>query len=75
MGARIDHADEEIKGAVRVAHNEEQGGFLIAQGIQLQLVISCNFPQLRTIKGGQPCAAAHKDRLRGFAWYDLSRTF
>ena len=67
MGARVRHGYKEVKAIIRVAHNEEQGGFLIAQGIQLQLVISCNFPQLRNIKGGQSCAAAHKDRLRSFA--------
>ena len=41
----VDHADEEIEGAVRVAHDEEQGGLAVPQGVQLQLVISGDLPQ------------------------------
>lgn len=39
------HADEEIEGAVRVAHDEEQGGLPVPQGVQLQLVIPGDLPQ------------------------------
>ena len=35
----VDHADEEVKGGIRVRHNEEQRCFLIAQRIQLQLIV------------------------------------
>ena len=36
---RVDHADEEIKGGIRVRHDEEQRRFLIAQRVQLQLIV------------------------------------
>ena len=36
---RIDHADEEIKGGIRVRHDEEQRRFLIAQRVQLQFIV------------------------------------
>ena len=36
---RVDHADEEIKGGIRVRHNEEQRRFLIAQRVQLQFIV------------------------------------
>ena len=35
----VDHRNQEIKGAVRIRHDEEQSCFLIAQRIQLQLII------------------------------------
>ena len=38
---------------------------------QLQLVIGRDLPQLRNVKGGQPCAAAHKDRFSCFARTEL----
>ena len=35
----VNHADEEVEGAVRIAHDEEQRRFLIAQRVQLQLIV------------------------------------
>ena len=35
----VDHADEEVEGGIRVRHDEEQRGFLIAQRVQLQLIV------------------------------------
>ena len=35
----VDHADEKIEGAIRIRHDEEQSRFLIAQRVQLQLII------------------------------------
>ncbi len=35
----VDHADEEVEGAVRIAHDEEQRRFLIAQRVQFQLIV------------------------------------
>ena len=59
----VDHADEEIEGAVRVAHDEEQGGLAIPQGVQLQLIVPGDLPQLGDVEGGQPCAAGDEDGL------------
>ena len=35
----VDHADEEVEGGIRVRHDEEQCRFLIAQRVQLQLIV------------------------------------
>ena len=35
----VDHANEEVKSAVRVRHDEKQNRFLVAQCVQLQFVI------------------------------------
>ena len=59
----VDHADEEIEGAVRVAHDEEQGGLAVPQGVQLQLVIPGDLPQFGDVKGSQPSAAGDEDAL------------
>ena len=43
----VAHGDQEVKAIVRVAHNEEQSGFPISQGVQLQLVVGSDLPQFR----------------------------
>lgn len=49
---RIDHADEEIKGGIRVRHDEEQRRFLIAQRVQLQLIVHGEVTQFLDVEGG-----------------------
>ena len=48
----VDHADEEVEGAVRVRHDEEQRRFLIAQRVQLQLIVHSEVTQLLDVEGG-----------------------
>ena len=48
----VDHADEEVEGAVRIRHDEEQRRFLIAQCVQLQFIIHGKVPQLLDVEGG-----------------------
>ena len=48
----VDHADEEVEGAVRIAHDEEQCRFLIAQRVQLQLIVHSEVTQLLDVEGG-----------------------
>ena len=71
----VDHADEEIEGAVRVAHDEKQGGLAVAQGVQLQLIVPGDLPQLGDVEGGQPRAAGDEDGFCRLACCCLSRTF
>ena len=61
MGARVAHRDQEVKGIVRIAHNEEQGGFPVSQGVQLQLIIGCDLPQLGNIEHGKARTAGNQD--------------
>ena len=42
---RIYHADKEVKGAVCIAHNQEQCGFSVAQSVQFQLIVGGDLPQ------------------------------
>ena len=42
----IAHGNEKVKGIIRVGHDDEQGGFPVAQRVQLQLVIGRQFSQL-----------------------------
>ena len=71
----VAHGDQEVKAIVRIAHNQEQCGSPVAQGVQLQLIVGCDLPQLGNVEHRQPCAAAYQNRLRGFARNELSRTF
>ena len=48
----IDHRNQEVKGAVRVRHNEEQRRLLIAQRVQLQFIVHGKVPQLLDVEGG-----------------------
>ena len=71
----MQHSDNEVEGGIRVAHNEEQRRFPVAQGVQLQFVVRHDLPQLRNIEGGKAGAAANQDGFQGLARDKLSRTF
>ena len=44
MGARVAHGNQEVKAVIGIAHNKEQGGFFVPQGVQFQLIIGCDLP-------------------------------
>ena len=71
----LQHGNDEVEGGVRIAHNEEQRRFSVAQGVQLQFVVRHDLPQLRNIEGGKSGAAANQDGFQGLARDELSRTF
>src|SRR5699024_303327 len=56
----VNHRDQEVEGAVRIGHDEEQCCFPVTQGVQLQLIVGRNLPKLRNIKGGQAGTAGNK---------------
>ena len=56
-----------IEGAVRVRKDDEQRRFPVAQGVQLQLVVHGDLPQLLNIEGRKARAAGNIDRLGCFA--------
>jgi len=47
----VDHRNQEVKGAVRVRHDEEQRRFLIAQRVQLQLIVHGEITQFLDVEG------------------------
>ena len=63
----VTHGNEKVKGIVRIGHDDEQGGFSIAQGVQLQFVVGCQFPKLLNIKGRKARTAANQDAFCGLA--------
>ena len=71
----VDHADEEIKGGIRVRHDEEQRRFLIAQRVQLQFIVHCEVTQFLDVEGRKPSTAGNEDGLCRFARDEKSRTF
>lgn len=71
----VAHGNQEVKAIVRVAHNEEQSGSPVTQGVQFQLIVGRDLPQLRNVEHGKSRAAGNQDTLGGFARNELSRTF
>lgn len=63
----LQHGDNEVEGGVRIAHNEKQRRFSVAQGVQLQFVVRHDLPQLRNIEGGKAGTAANQDGFQGLA--------
>ena len=63
----IAHGDKEVEGIVRVAHDEKQGGLLIADGIQLQLIIGGDLPELGNIERRESRSAGNQDAFGCFA--------
>ena len=61
------HADEEVKGGIRVRHDEEQRRFLIAQRVQLQFIVHGKVPQLLDVEGREPSTAGNQDGFCRFA--------
>ena len=49
-----------IEGAVRIREDDKQRRFAVAQGVQLQLVLRHEVPQLRDVKGRKAGAAANQ---------------
>ena len=71
----VHHRNQEVEGAIGVAHNEEQRCFSVAQGVQFQLIVGGNFPQFGDVEGGQSGTAGNQNRLGSLARNELSRTF
>ena len=63
----VAHGDQEVEGIVRVAHDEEQRRLPVPKGVQLQLVVGGQIPQLLDVKGGKPCATGDQNGFRRLA--------
>ena len=71
----IAHGNQEIEAVVRIAHNEEQRRFPVAQRVQLHLVIRRQLAQFGDIEYRQPRAAGNQDAFGCFSRDEKSRTF
>ena len=72
---RVDHGDQEVKGAVRIAHDEKQRRFPVAQLVQFQFIVHGGIPNFLNVEGRKPGTAGNKDGLGRFARDEKSRTF
>lgn len=63
----VAHGNQEVKAIVCVAHYEEQCGSPVSQGIQFQLIVGRDLPQLRNVEHGKACATGNQYALGGFA--------
>ena len=70
----VDHRNQEVEGAIGVAHNQEQRCFSVAQGVQFQLIVGGNFPQFCDVEGGKASTAGNQNRLCGLARRQLVKT-
>ena len=71
----VRHGNQEVEAAVGVGHDQEQRCALFPDGVQVQLVIFRDLPQLLNVKGRKPRAAADQDAFGRLARDKLSRTF
>ena len=71
----IHQRGEKIERVVRIGNDDKQGGPLVAQRVQLQLVVGRQLPKLLNVERGHSCAAGNQDGFCRFARDKLSRTF
>ncbi len=71
----VNHGDQEVERGIRIRHDQEQCCLPVPDGIQFQLIVSCDLSELLNIKDRQSCPARNEDRLSGLACNYLSRTF
>ena len=64
---RVDQADQESKGAVRIRHDQKQRRPFVAQHIQIQLVVHGDLPDLFNIERRKSGSTGNKDRFSGLA--------
>ena len=48
----LEHGENEVEGGVRVAHNQEQHGLFIPDGVQLHFIVLHQLPHLPDVKWG-----------------------
>ena len=71
----VAHGNQEVKAIVCVAHYEEQSGSPVSQGIQFQLIVGRDLPQLRNVEHGKARATGNQDAFGGFASNKMSIVF
>jgi hypothetical protein len=64
---RVAKGYEEVEGIVCVGHDDKQRGFLVAQRVELQLVIGRQIAQLLDIERGEARAAGDQDAFGGLS--------
>ena len=63
----VDHGNQKVKGAVRIAHDKEQRRFPVTQLVQFQLIVHGGIPDFLNVEGCEPGTAGNKNRLGRFA--------
>ena len=63
----VDHGDQEVKGTVRIAHDEKQRRFPVTQLVQFQLIVHGRIPDFLDVKGRKAGTAGNQDGFCGLA--------
>ena len=71
----VQQTHEEVKRAVVVGNHRVERTLLLAQRVEIYIVMVRNGLDLRQIERREAHGGGHQDRLRGFACCLLSRTF
>ena len=71
----VGHSNQKIHAILGIAHYEEQGCLAISEGVQFQLVIGGQVPDLLNVKNRGPGRRADKDAFGCLTRDKLSRTF
>ena len=64
----VAHGDQEVKAVIGITHNEEQRRPPVAQGVQLQLIVGGDLPQLGNIEHGKPRPAGNQNPAPQSGW-------
>ena len=68
----VHHGNQEVEGAVRIGHDEEQRRFPVAQSVQFQLIVGGDLPQFGDVEGGQSGPAGNQNRLSSLAESEIA---
>ena len=71
----VEQGYQKIKAGIVIRDNGIQGAFLLAQGVEIHVVVVGDGLDLGQVEGGQPDGGGHEDGLGGLARDKLSRTF
>ena len=71
----VGHSNQKVHAVLGVAHYEEQGCLAISEGVQFQLVIGGQVPDLLNVKNRGSGRRADKDTFGCLTRNELSRTF
>ena len=61
------HRNQEVKGRIRIRHDEKQGRFLVAQRVQFQLIVHGEVAQFLDVEWGKPSTTGNEDGFCRFA--------
>ena len=71
----VGHSNQKVPAVLGIAHYEEQGCLAVSEGIQFQLIIGGQVPDLLNVKNKGSGRRTDKDAFGCLTRNELSRTF